>query len=139
TQGVLLLSDASNGEHLSTMDASYLTRLRTGALSAIGTNKLAREDAKVLGVIGTGAMAFEQVLGVLEVRKIEQILLYNPTTAKAHGFKDRLASLGVDLPIEIVEPCHDVVAASDIIKCSRRSNEPVFTGKLLKDGTPVNG
>src|SRR5699024_9386099 len=61
TQGVLLLSDASNGEHLSTMDASYLTRLRTGALSAIGTNKLAREDAKVLGVIGTGAMAFEQV------------------------------------------------------------------------------
>ena len=139
TQGVLLLSDASNGEHLSTMDASYLTRLRTGALSAIGTNKLAREDAKVLGAIGTGAMAFEQVLGVLEVRQIEQIFLYNPTTAKAHAFKDRLANFGVDLPIEIVESSNDIVAASDIINCSTRSNEPVFNGELLKEGTHVNG
>src|SRR5699024_11115930 len=96
TQGVLLLSDASNGEHLSTMDASYLTRLRTGALSAIGTNKLAREDAKVLGVIGTGAMAYEEVLGVLEVRQIEQNFLYYPTTSEAQACKDRLAKLGDD-------------------------------------------
>src|SRR5690625_6135146 len=80
TQGVLSLSDASNGEHLSTMDASYLTRLRTGALSAIGTHKLAREDANVRGVIGTGAMAFEQYLGVLEVLNIEQICFIIPNS-----------------------------------------------------------
>src|SRR5699024_8910036 len=74
TQGVLLLSDATNGEHVCLMNASYLTRLRTGALSAVGTAKLSRKDAKVLGAIGTGGMAFEQVLGVLEVRDIESIL-----------------------------------------------------------------
>lgn len=139
TQGVILLSDASNGEHLSIMNASYLTRLRTGALSAIGTNKMARQDARVLGVIGTGAMAFEQVLGVLEVRSIERIVLYNPTEAKAHAFKERLINFGVELPIEIVQTSDDILAESDIINCSTRSNEPVFNGELLREGTHVNG
>lgn len=139
TQGVILLSDASNGEHISIMNASYLTRLRTGALSAIGTNKMARQDAKVLGVIGTGAMAFEQVLGVLEVRSIERIVLYNPTEAKAHAFKERLFNFGVELPIEIVQTSDDILAESDIINCSTRSNEPVFNGELLREGTHVNG
>src|SRR5699024_12797749 len=102
-----------------------------GALSAMGTNKLAREDAKVLGDIGTGAMAFEQVLGVLEVRKIEQIFLYNPTTAKALAFKDRLANFDVDLLIEIVESSNDIVTESDIINCSTRSNENIYNGEML--------
>src|SRR5699024_6844610 len=139
TQGVLLLSDASNGEHVSVMNASYLTRLRTGALSAIGTNKLARRDAKVLGVIGTGAMAFEQVLGVLQVRPIERIVLYNPTEAKAYAFKERLIAFNVEIPIEIVKTSDDILAESDIINCSTRSNEPVFNGELLREGTHVNG
>lgn len=139
TQGVLLLSDASNGEHISIMNASYLTRLRTGALSAIGTNKLARRDAKVLGVIGTGAMAFEQVLGVLQVRPIERIVLYNPTEAKAYAFKERLIAFNVEIPIEIVKTSDDILAESDIINCSTRSNEPVFNGELLREGTHVNG
>lgn len=139
TQGVLLLSDASNGEHISVMNASYLTRLRTGALSAIGTNKLARKDAKVLGVIGTGAMAFEQVLGVLEVRPIEEIILFNPTEEKAHAFKERLTKFGVDLPIDIVKSSDDILAQADIVNCSTRSNDPVFNGELLRAGTHING
>src|SRR5699024_11280150 len=49
------------------------------------------------------------------------------------------ANFGVDLPIEIVESSNDIVAASDIINCSTRSNEPVFNGELLKEGTHVNG
>ncbi|MEW9677369.1 hypothetical protein ABRT01_14475 [Lentibacillus sp. L22] len=49
TQGILLLTDAATGEHLCMMNASYLTRLRTGALSAIGTKKLARTGSKTLG------------------------------------------------------------------------------------------
>lgn len=139
TQGVLLLSDASNGEHISLMNASYLTRLRTGALSAIGTNKLARKDAKVLGVIGTGAMAFEQVLGVLEVRSIERIVLFNRTEEKAHAFKERLILFGAEIAIKIVKSSDKILAESDIINCSTRSNEPVFNGELLREGTHVNG
>lgn len=141
TQGVTLVSDATNGEHLALMNASYLTRLRTGALSGIATDMLARKDSKVLTAIGTGGMAFEQVLGVLEVRPIEKILLVNPTESKALAFKERLYAFGVDPSIEIVieRDVSVAVKAADIICCSTRSETPVFNGADIQPGTHVNG
>ncbi len=139
TQGVILLSDATNGEHVAMMTASYLTRLRTGALSAIATDHLARQDSRVLAVIGTGAMAFEQVLGVLEVRDIETILLFNRTEEKAVRFKEQLEAFGVQAGIEIAQSAKQAVEAADVIVCATRSTEPVFDGNDLKPGTHING
>src|SRR5699024_748995 len=139
TQGVLLLSDATNGEHICLMDASYLTRLRTGALSAVGTAKLARTKAKTLGVIGTGEMAFEQVLGVLEVRDIEKIFLFNRTIKKAEYFKRKLIDFGIKQDIDVLDNVDNVVRNADIINCATRSETPVFNGDLLQPGTHING
>lgn len=139
TQGVILLTDATTGEHKCVMNASYLTRLRTGALSAIGTDKLARTDSKVLGVIGTGGMAFEQVTAILEVREIETIILFNRTEEKAHDFKQKLIDFGINLDITVVNNVKKVMAKSDIINCSTRSNDPVFDGNDLRPGTHING
>lgn len=139
TQGVILLSSAATGVHFAIMNASYLTRLRTGALSGLGTKKLARTESKILGVIGTGAMAFEQVLGVLEVRDIENILLFNRTKEKAKYFRDKLIDFGVHPNIKILDEADAVVEQSDIVCCSTRSNDPVFNGDNLKDGTHING
>ncbi|HLR10138.1 MAG TPA: ornithine cyclodeaminase family protein [Sporosarcina sp.] len=141
TQGVTLVSDATNGEHLALMNASYLTRLRTGALSGIATDYLARQDARVLTAIGTGGMAFEQVLGVLEVRPIEKIYLVNPTEAKAVAFKEKLRDFGVDesIAIEIERDVSVAVKAAHIICCSTRSETPVFNGADIQPGTHVNG
>lgn len=141
TQGVTLVSDATNGEHLALMNASYLTRLRTGALSAIATDYLARKDASVLTAIGTGGMAFEQVLAVLEVRSIEKIILVNPTEAKAVDFKQRLREFGVaeSISIEIERDVSVAVKAAHVICCSTRSETPVFDGKDIQPGTHVNG
>ncbi|GGA46606.1 ornithine cyclodeaminase family protein [Psychrobacillus lasiicapitis] len=139
TQGVILLSDASNGEHLAMLSASYLTRLRTGALSGIATNYLAKQDAKVLAVIGTGAMAFEQVLGVLAVRPIERILLVNRNLEKAKAFGEKLKAFGVQTAYELIENVAAAVRQADIINCATRANEPVFDGADLKAGAHVNG
>lgn len=139
TQGVVLLSDAKNGEHVAMLNASYLTRLRTGALSGIATKYLARKNAKVLTVIGTGAMAFEQVLGVLAVREIERIILFNRTAEKAQKFGEKLANFGVRVPFEVVEDVSTAVRQADIICCATRSNEPVFNGEDLQPGTHING
>lgn len=139
TQGVLVLTDGKTGEHLCLMDASYLTRLRTGALSGIATDKLARSDAEILAVIGTGAMAFEQVLGVVAVRNIKKIKLFNRTPEKAERFKEKLIGFGVDATIEIVTSSGETVKDADIINCATRSSTPVFNGKLLTKGTHING
>ena len=141
TQGVLLVTDAQNGEHLALMNASYLTRLRTGALSGLATDKLAKKDASVLTVIGTGGMAFEQVLGVLAVRDIKHILLVNPTKEKASKFDEKLREFGIDetIHIDIVRDVSEAVRQADIICCSTRSTEPVFNGHDVRPGTHVNG
>lgn len=139
TQGNILVTDLSDGQHKATMDASYLTRLRTGAMTAIATDKLARKDAKVLGVIGTGNMAFEQVLGVVEVRRIEKIILFNRTMEKAHDFAERLKAFGVETEFEVAEEVSEAVLAADIINCATQSAEPVFEGEDLKAGVHTNG
>ncbi len=123
------------------MNASYLTRLRTGALSAIATDLLSKKDSKVLTVICTGAMTFEQVLGVLEVRKIENIHLVNPTIEKAEAFKERLRTMFVqpDITVHLLGSLSAIIQQADIICCSTRSETPVFDGNEIQPGTHVNG
>ena len=121
------------------MNASYLTRLRTGAMTGLATKKLAIQDAKVLTVVGTGRMAFEQALGVMAVRKIEKILLFNRSKEKAFQFKQQLIEQGVTASIEIVEDVNEAVSESDIICCATNSTTPVFDGNYLKSGAHVNG
>lgn len=141
TQGIVLLSDAQDGEHVATLNASYLTRLRTGAISGLATDRLALDNASTLAVIGTGGMAFEQVLGVLAVRDIKEILLINPTKEKAYRFKDELRNFGVEeaVNIQVLDDVSEAVKQAQIINCSTRSNTPVFNGDDVQPGTHVNG
>ncbi|QCR33652.1 ornithine cyclodeaminase family protein [Lysinibacillus sp. SGAir0095] len=139
TQGIIVLTSTENGEHLSMMNASYLTRLRTGAMTAIATDYLSKESAEVLTVIGTGAMALEQALGVLAVRHIKEIILFNRTKERASSFAERLKEMGVNASIRIAEEVNEAVSKADIICCATKSTTPVFDGKVLKPGTHVNG
>lgn len=141
TQGVILISDAKNGDHLALLNATYLTRLRTGAMTGLATDKLALKNAETLTMIGTGAMAFEQALGVLAVRDIKEIFLINPTKAKAYRFKEKLLQYGIDpsIKIEVLDDVSKAVQRSQIICCSTRSHDPVFNGNDIQPGTHVNG
>ncbi|GEK32971.1 ornithine cyclodeaminase family protein [Kurthia sibirica] len=139
TQGVTLLSDAQNGRSLALLNASYLTRLRTGALTAIATDYLAQEEAKVLTVIGTGGMAFEQVLGILAVREIETIYLVNRTIEKAVIFQQRLQKHYPKMMIIVSEDVNNAVAQAQIINCATRSTTAVFDAAYVKAGCHING
>lgn len=139
TQGIIVLNDASNGQPLALLNASYLTRLRTGALSAIATDYLARKEATSLTVIGTGGMAYEQVLGVLAVRQIKTIQLVNRTVEKAELFKLRLQKQFPQLAISVEMDVDLAVEKADIINCATRSNVAVFKGEFVKKGTHING
>jgi len=141
TQGLVLLSDVQNGEHVAMFNASYLTRLRTGAMSGLATDRLALKEADTLAAIGTGGMAFEQVLGVLAVRDIKEILLINPTKKKAFAFRDKLRNSGIkeSIEIKILEDVSEALAHAQIVNCSTRSSTPVFDGNDIKAGTHVNG
>lgn len=141
TQGVILLNDTNNGEHLACLNASYLTRLRTGAVSGIATKHLAKSNAASVVVIGCGAMAEEQLQAVLEVRDIKSIMLCNRTKAKAQDFAEKIIDLAPTFAGEVTvkEDVNDAVSMADIVICSTRSETPVFSGNALQPGTHVNG
>src|SRR5699024_7753321 len=63
TQAVTVLTELKHGENVATLDASYLTKLRTGAMTGIATDLLAKKDAKELGIIGTGGIAIKKAQG----------------------------------------------------------------------------
>ena len=141
TQGVILLSDTENGEHLACLNASYLTRLRTGAVSGIATKHLAKKDASTVAVIGCGAMAEEQLQAVLEVRDIKEIMLYNRTKEKAYTFAEKIQELkpGYSGTVTIIENPNEAVSKADIVNCASRTERPIFSGNALQPGTHING
>ncbi|APR61323.1 ornithine cyclodeaminase [Staphylococcus condimenti] len=139
TQAQIVITNLENGEHEAIIDGSYLTRLHTGALSGIATKYMSNPDARILGMIGTGGMAFEQFLGNMEVRPIDKVLLYNRTTEKAESFKQRILKKYPDLEVIVTGDVSDLVKKSDIINCQTPSNEPVFNAEDVQPGTHING
>ncbi|MBJ8267080.1 ornithine cyclodeaminase family protein [Staphylococcus pseudintermedius] len=139
TQGTIIVTDLETGEHVASLDGSYLTRLRTGALSGIATKYLSRENATILGMIGTGGMAFEQLLANIEVRDIDRVILYNRTISKAENFKSRVLEAFPNLTVEVVDDAKQLVEQADIINCQTQSAEPVFDADTIQLGTHING
>ncbi|WP_052342736.1 hypothetical protein [Bacillus sp. EB01] len=132
-------TELETGRHISLLSASYLTRLRTGALSAISARHLARPDSHVLTVNGTGGMAFEQVLGIVNVLPIQDIYLINHSTYKTYTFSDKLKEAGVTAMIHTGVDRNEAVSQSDVICCATRSTEEVFDPYYLKEGTHIIG
>ncbi|MCU7558438.1 ornithine cyclodeaminase family protein [Macrococcus capreoli] len=139
SQGITMLTELETGRHIASLESSYLTRLRTGAMSAIATDYLSRKNAATLAVIGTGGMAFEQVLGVLAVRAITKIYLYNRTEDKAYHFKERLEKQGVECDIIVVDSEAIAVKDADIINCATRSEAAVFRYQDIQPHVHING
>ncbi|AVP37307.1 ornithine cyclodeaminase family protein [Staphylococcus felis] len=139
TQANIVITNIQTGEHIATIDASYLTRLRTGALSAIATEYLSRENAQTLGMIGTGGMAYEQLWGNIEVRNIQNVILYNRTYEKAIQFQKYIQDRFPHLNVLVSDNVNDLVVQSDIINCQTQSTQPVFNAKDIQKGTHING
>ncbi|EZP78869.1 ornithine cyclodeaminase [Parageobacillus genomosp. 1] len=140
TQGVIVVTNTETGEHAALLNATYLTRLRTGAVCAIAAKYLARRDASRLAVIGTGAMAREQVAGMLAVRPITKMFLYNRTKEKAEQFAAYIREAYPEWQgtIHVMDNADEAVRQAHIVICSTRSTTPVFSGTALQPGTHIN-
>ncbi len=136
-QPTLLLFSASDGRLLAIMDAAELGRIRTGAASAVATRALAREDATVLLVIGTGRQAAAQVAGALCVRPITRVLVAARDPAKTAQFAAELAErFGV--AAGAAESVEAGAAEADVITAVTNAVEPVLRREWLRPGTHVN-
>ncbi|OFD51935.1 ornithine cyclodeaminase [Bacillus mycoides] len=134
--GIVMLSDFQTGEPLSLLEGSYLTMIRTGALSGVATKHLARHNAKTLCIIGTGEQAKGIAEAVFAVRDIEKVILYNRTEEKAYAFAQYIQETFNKSAYVYASP-DEAISEADIIVTTTNSSTPVFS-ESLKTGVHVN-
>lgn len=135
--GSVILSDYETGETLAVLEGSYLTKIRTGAISGVATRYLARENAKTLCVIGTGDQAQGLIEAVLAVRDIERIQFYNRTYDKAVNFSKQIEKDHEHLNLVVCDDVETAIADADIIVTATNAQAPVFKQHLAQ-GVHVN-
>jgi ornithine cyclodeaminase/alanine dehydrogenase-like protein (mu-crystallin family) len=131
-QGTVTLYDGTTGEVLAVMNASPITAIRTAAVSGVATRALAREDARVLAIVGAGHQAHPHVAAMLEARPFEEIRISSRTGESA----ERLAAEWP--PARAVESNEEAVRGADVICTVTQSAEPVLRADWLEPGVHVN-
>lgn len=133
---VLPLFDADAGELIAILDGAAMNPFKTGAVGAVGTDALAREDAAVLGVIGAGTQARGQILATATVRAFDRVLIFSPTAARREQTAAELDGQ-LDAMVEPVDSARAVVEQADVLVTATTSGEPVFDGEWVQPGTHI--
>jgi ornithine cyclodeaminase len=131
-QGTVTLYDGETGQVLAVINASPITAIRTAAVSGLATRALAREDARVLAIVGAGHQARPHIAAMLEARPFEEIRI----SARTRESAERLASEWPDA--RAVESNADAVRDADVICTVTQSAEPVLEAQWLSPGAHIN-
>jgi ornithine cyclodeaminase len=131
-QGTVTLYDGTTGEVLAVMNASPITAIRTAAVSGVATRALAREDARVLAVVGAGHQARPHIAAMVEARPLEEVRI----SSRSYESAERLAA---EWPLaRAVESNEDAVRGADVICTVTQSAEPVLSHEWLAPGVHIN-
>ena len=134
--GLILLIDIQNAEPVALMNDGYLQHMRVGADSGIGAKYIAREDAEVVGMIGSGGMARTHIESFRLARSIKKIQVYSPTKAHREEYAKEMGErFGIEtIPVENLQ---DVYKGAHIVAGCTDSAIPIIIGKWLEEGTHV--
>jgi thiomorpholine-carboxylate dehydrogenase len=127
----LLLLDPVTGIPLAVMDATWLTELRTAAVSAVATRVLRDSRPKRLAILGSGALARSHALALSAVVPLSDIRVWSPTRANA----ERCAA---DIGASACPDAESAVRDADIVVTVTNAHSPVLMGRWLKPGALVH-
>lgn len=134
---LFLLYGEEDGRPLALFQADRLGQIRTGAASGLATKHMARAEARVLGVLGTGWQARSQLAAVCAVRPIAEVRCYGRDPERREQFAREMGEqVGIDVQ-PVAEP-RAAVEGADIVVTITSAREPVFDGAWLAPGAHVN-
>jgi alanine dehydrogenase len=136
-QAVILVFDAENGSPVAMMDGTSITAARTAAGSALATDLLAREDAGVLAIVGTGVQARSHARAIPLVRTVREVRVFGRDARAAAALAAEIeAELGV--PAAVAASFREAAAGAGIVCAATHAAEPVVEGRWLEPGAHVN-
>jgi ornithine cyclodeaminase/alanine dehydrogenase-like protein (mu-crystallin family) len=134
-QGVVTLFDGDTGIPSAILNASAVTEIRTAAVTAAATRPLARGDATVLTILGSGVQARAHLRSLRDVRDWDQVRVFSPNSAHLRALVD---DPPVKLPVTAAASAREAVEGADVVVTATSSKEPVFEHAWLRDDAHVN-
>jgi len=133
----ITVNDPETGMLEALMEATYLTAVRTGAVTAVAARYLAPGDSRVAAVIGCGAQGRTQAWAVAETCQLDEIRVFDVSRERMRRFADEMETrLGVD--IAAVDSGAEAVRDADIVVTATTSREPVIRRGWLGDAVHVS-
>ncbi|BFG80431.1 ornithine cyclodeaminase family protein [Paraburkholderia terrae] len=131
---VIPLFSSVDGQLISIVHGDALTEFRTAAVTRIASDALARHDARVLAVFGTGRQARAHIRALVDDSSIERVLIVG-----IDHVAQTVAEMQAHFPDKLIEASHAQAAAqaADVIVTATRSATPLFDGRWVKPGAFV--
>jgi ornithine cyclodeaminase/alanine dehydrogenase-like protein (mu-crystallin family) len=126
----IILVERETGAPLAVMDGRLITEMRTAAVSAAATNLLARKDAKVLAILGSGVQAHSHFRALRLVRDLQEVQVWSRTPEHARRFADEIGATAMS--------AEEAVKDADVVVACTNAREPVLKGAWLKPGSHVD-
>lgn len=136
-QGVILLFENETGNLIAIIDGDTITATRTGAVSAVATRSLAREDSSVLAILGSGVQAHEHLRSLLKVRDIKEVRVWDIFKKGSQVFAEK-ESRKHNISVNAVETVEDAVKEADIICTVTAAKEPILNADWVREGSHIN-
>ena len=132
----VLLYDTSSNSLVAVIEANGMGQIRTGAASGVATKYMARDDASVVGVIGSGYQAETQLTAISRVRDVRKAMVYSRSEENRNGYAKRMSdALGIEV---VAVSSGEEASQADIVVAITNSQEPVLLGEWLEPGTHIN-
>ncbi len=136
-QGIVMLQDPVNGLPLGIFDASEITAIRTAAASGVATQALAREDASVVALLGSGVQARTHLEAMCVARDIKEARVYSRTAERVRAFAE-IESKRHGITVVAAASAREAVEGASIVCTATSSNDPVLFGEWLAPGCHIN-
>jgi ornithine cyclodeaminase/alanine dehydrogenase-like protein (mu-crystallin family) len=135
-QGTVTLYDGETGMPTAILDASAVTEIRTAAVTAVATRLLAREDARVLGILGAGVQGRAHLASLLPVRGFEQVRIFAPTHEHARAVADGAPAGAPE--VVVAASAEKAIRGADVVLVATSAKRPVLEHGWLAPGAHVN-
>jgi ornithine cyclodeaminase len=132
----IVLLDPSSGALVAIVDGRYITEARTAAVSAVATALLARPDAGVLALIGSGVQARSHLDALVHVRTLREVRVWSPDPARRRSFVERTTPPPACRMVEATSP-RDAVDGADLIVLVSAARQPVVRGEWVRPGAHI--
>ena len=129
-QAIIVMLDPETGVTRAILEGRYITEVRTAAVSAFSTRRLARKDAKVLGILGSGVQARSHFRALSLAREFREVRVWSPNAERLRKFADETGAVAMP-------SAADVVRGADVVVTATSAATPVIQNEWVGDGTHV--